>query len=1004
MNFEEYERGGRERYATFAAEVARIVAAAIEAEGAYRLQQVKHRAKDPASLFKKLEDRQKTEVQALETEIKDLAGCRVIFYTNGDVTRFVNSGVIHENFEVLDVKIHHPLHGGEATTEFYISDHYLVKLNEARMALPEYLGFANMRCEIQIQTILNHAWAEMEHDIGYKTPELGNFGGQEFDGIKERMQKVARKYLVPAGYEFQKIATDFQRLVEGKGLFDGNALEAIVTAPNNNDRAEALELFAERVLPFYDDLQAIYPEVVSRLLIAVDAARITPSAPIETHYGDLLATTYGDIVKGIADLLLRYRYLNVESTFKALCALYGSTTEENDRRPLVELGKALAKHNMKVWQARGPVVQEILVDCIEALEDDERDALGSLMNSMLSEILGTEISGTSSSSSAITISRGSVVASDALRIVREKSIGLLKHQFLIAANDKDRRRGLGSLYAATRPPIGGNYTNELAQLILDNTEAILKFSAEIASTLSLQLLQATEAKVHKCYWMYRELPVAMQEIPELVAARDRVIVCALKFRDMVNANQDYVIYKTLVGFDPVFSAAWQDRKFQYTEIREHRAEEIEKLIASIDGTNAEVWLDRVGRYAQTDSDDLATFPTFGSFLERLSEVHPAIALKCISEVEGSLTNFLHGMLAGLMRSAERVQAIAQINTWLSEGKHVRHIAWYLRFANPFDQPLLLQTLESAIANNDLHATRNVLLASVQQFSDNPGTLVEEIFLPSLRFLVKAENFDWVSAQWFSWLDSPILLALNEGQAKIVLDSLVAYPNLEGSAEEIVAALAKRWPARVVAFLGDRQGLEWVGGGPHRFDALPFEVYELGAALAAAPDILLAGARNWFDAEPSRFTYDGGKLLASIFPNLSNGLDERLEALIASGVQESLAFSLGILSAFEGRPRIYQLVRKIIATQHINSELVNNARSVLHESGVVRGEFGFADLYSARKEMLNSWLDDASESVRTFAADEIRELDRWIARERRSAEASIAMRRLEYGEELDSGGQ
>ncbi len=89
----------------------------------------------------------------------------------------------------------------------------------------------------------------------YKIPELGKFGAKQFDSIKTRLHKVAHKYLLPAGYEFQQIAYDFNRLVKGKEIFDGDALEAIVQAPDNNARAEALETFAESVLSFYDDLQ-----------------------------------------------------------------------------------------------------------------------------------------------------------------------------------------------------------------------------------------------------------------------------------------------------------------------------------------------------------------------------------------------------------------------------------------------------------------------------------------------------------------------------------------------------------------------------------------------------------------------------------------------------------------------------------------------------------------------------------------------------------------------------
>lgn len=321
MDFDGYEREGRAEYAALATTVSAILKAAIGAEDGYRLQQVKERAKQPASLRRKLEQRGIATTATLENDVKDLAGCRIIFYTNGDVTRFIKSGIIDQNFEVIDVKLHHPGRAVEDAAELYISNHYIVRLRPERIALPEYVRFAGMRCEIQIQTILNHAWAEMAHDTIYHAPALGDFGGKAFDSIKIRMQKVARKYLLPAGYEFQKIASDFQRLVEGKALFDSDALEAIVEAADNNVRAEALETFAENVLPLYDDLQTVYPEVITKLVAAADRARVTPPVVIETPYGTLPAKSYSDIVKAIADILTRYRYLDVDATFGALRTL-----------------------------------------------------------------------------------------------------------------------------------------------------------------------------------------------------------------------------------------------------------------------------------------------------------------------------------------------------------------------------------------------------------------------------------------------------------------------------------------------------------------------------------------------------------------------------------------------------------------------------------------------------------------------------------------------------------
>ncbi|MCK7509508.1 MAG: hypothetical protein MZV70_39385 [Desulfobacterales bacterium] len=79
--------------------------------------------------------------------------------------------------------------------------------------------------------------------------------------------------------------------------------------------------------------------------------------------------------------------------------------------------------------------------------------------------------------------------------------------------------------------------------------------------------------------------------------------------------------------------------------------------------------------------------------------------------------------------------------------------------------------------------------------------------------------------------------------RVVLDALVAYPQLVNGAEYIAAAIAKRWPGSVVSFIGERQAFSRTDAVPPRYDAVPFEVHQLKTPLAAAPDIMLDGART-----------------------------------------------------------------------------------------------------------------------------------------------------------------
>ena len=95
-------------------------------------------------------------------------------------------------------------------------------------------------------------------------------------------------------------------------------------------------------------------------------------------------------------------------------------------------------------------------------------------------------------------------------------------------------------------------------------------------------------------------------------------------------------------------------------------------------------------------------------------------------------------------------------------------------------------------------------------------------------------------------------------------------------------------------------------------------------------VMLAGARQWFDEDPLDFPFDGGRLLSSVFPELASGLSKRLADLVANGDEGDLAFVLAVLSAFEGKPIVYDHIRSIVAALDVNNPLVKKAEYVLQE--------------------------------------------------------------------------
>jgi len=1000
MDFATYERERRAEYAAFAAVVGSILTAAIRTDPRFRLQQVKDRAKAPASLKVKLNDRGLSNTTTLESDIKDLAGCRVIFYTNADVRRFIESGLIQSNFDILEIKLHHPSRETVDANELFISNNYLVKLRPERLQLPEYARFGDMRCEVQIQTILNHAWAEMAHDTIYKAPTLAGVGANALDAVKRRLAKIARKYLLPAGYEFEMVDRDFQRLLEGKAHFDRGALEAIVVSEDNNSRAEALETLAENVLPYYDDIRAEYPQIVEHLIEAVKIARTTPATPIETPGGLLPAKTVTDVVEGVAAILDTYRYIDADLTFDALCQLFTDTENAEEREFLLNVARHLSRHELKIWRTHGPVVQSALVDRIDKLPSTVHAPLWRLLTEILSEVLKSEVTGTTSRSNAVTFHQGAVMASDSLKVIRRRAMGLLKTLMPLVSSDDDRLIILSALEEATRTPHLADYSNELARVVIDNTRELLEYQTEIAPTLTFEILQTLEHRAHLFYTNYRVLPTTMASDSSLVEARNNLLTAALAFRDTVNADRNFVTYKTLVGFESVFPPAWDDVTFGYTEAEAYRTDQVEIFLGEVDGSSAEAWFQTLSRCAQTQSNDAATFPTFVKFLTRLGQEKPDILIDYIERMEPPLARFLPWMLVGLMKSSHADMTNALIEQWLNEGRYLSDIARYLRDAETFDETLLHRVLDCAIANENTDGIRNALIAAEMQFRAQPGSLIENVFLRALRALAARNDLGWVRMSWFSWRESPILLAMNEDQAGVVLEALVPYPRLELDAEHIVTAIAARWPEKVIDFLERRQAYADSDRAPNGYRDLPFRLHDLRAPLAAALEALVTAGRRWFETKPNLFRYGGGHFLAAVFPDLPDAFRSRLAAYVAGGDRQDIAFVLSILREYEGQAATHDLVKDIVAQIGTDDPLRNHIVMVLSSAGIIAGEYGVVERYRTQKAEMEAWLTDPREPVRLFAESFIRELDRSITNEQQSADASIALRKLEYGEELD----
>jgi putative GTP pyrophosphokinase len=157
-------RQSRSVYQRLAAEFEDLLRRKIEAEG-LDVVHITSRTKTVDSFLTKLKQKKKY-VDPLN-EVTDLAGIRIVTYYLEDVERV--AALVEQEFEVDPEKS--VIKGQEEPDRFgYQSTHLIVTLAAHRRELVEYKELVGLWAEVQIRTATQHAWAAVEHRLGYKNP------------------------------------------------------------------------------------------------------------------------------------------------------------------------------------------------------------------------------------------------------------------------------------------------------------------------------------------------------------------------------------------------------------------------------------------------------------------------------------------------------------------------------------------------------------------------------------------------------------------------------------------------------------------------------------------------------------------------------------------------------------------------------------------------------------------------------------------------------------------
>lgn len=188
----------REKYLSLTKEVEIILREALN-ENNIIFHSIESRVKTIKS-FKEKAERRKYD-NPIE-DITDLTGIRIITLFEKEIHQI--SDIIKNLFKIDYQKSEDKSDLLDADKMGYKSIHYIASLKEANIKDQLMKSFKGMNFEIQIRSILQHAWAEIEHDRNYK------FQGELPKHLQRRFYSLAGMLEI-ADREFNTLSEEVEK-------------------------------------------------------------------------------------------------------------------------------------------------------------------------------------------------------------------------------------------------------------------------------------------------------------------------------------------------------------------------------------------------------------------------------------------------------------------------------------------------------------------------------------------------------------------------------------------------------------------------------------------------------------------------------------------------------------------------------------------------------------------------------------------------------------------------
>lgn len=182
----------RPKYEALASTMEQVIRSALLAKG-YKLISVTSRAKSVESYIEKIKQKY---YENPCTDVTDFAGVRVVCLTQDEADSICS--VLKKSFTIHEVVNKSECLGAEEGG--YRAVHMICQIGPTRSKLLEYKLYSDLKFEIQIHTILQHAWAQLDHNRHYKQ--------------KSKLPKTFESDLLQISHSITNVDNDFNQLAK----------------------------------------------------------------------------------------------------------------------------------------------------------------------------------------------------------------------------------------------------------------------------------------------------------------------------------------------------------------------------------------------------------------------------------------------------------------------------------------------------------------------------------------------------------------------------------------------------------------------------------------------------------------------------------------------------------------------------------------------------------------------------------------------------------------------